>query len=158
MIVHPKAASFLLFVASPFAVKGDNSSQPFGPLPPLGPGELGWRELVKDAFPTWCIDDDENRIDGCGGRWDPLYLTKQHGGEDPALGGYPTDIDTRYPFYFGSAFFGQACAGGNAHCSFDFDASKIACNKCGKIVTNNDDGPNGPGHVPPHIGLAALTR
>ena len=67
-------------------------------------------------------------------------------------------VDTKYPFYYASGFFGQACAGGNAHCSFDFDGGKHNCAKCGKIVTDNDDGPNGPGHVPPHIGLAALTR
>jgi len=152
MIVNPKAAAlFLLLVPVQGAKK-------FGPLPPGGPEEDGWAEVLEAAFPTWCTDEDENRIEGCGGRWDPFYLTKEHGGEDPALGGYPTDIDTRYPFYYGSAFFGQACAGGNAHCSFDFDASKIACNKCGKIQTLSDDGPNGPGHVPPHIGLAALTR
>ena len=46
-----------------------------------------------------------------------------------ALGGYPTDVDTRYPFYYASAFMGQACAGGNTHCSFDFDGSKHGCNK-----------------------------
>lgn len=48
-----------------------------------------------------CSDGSTN------GRYDPLYLTKQRGGEDPALGGYPTDVDTRYPFYFGSPFLGQ---------------------------------------------------
>lgn len=64
----------------------------------------------------------------------------------------------RSPFYAGSAFFGQACAGGNAHCPYDFPSDKINCATCGKIKTDNDDGPNGPGHVPPHIGLAALVR
>lgn len=140
----------------------------FGFLPPGidGDQEQAWTDFVASVFPTWCVDEDENRIEGIetcadgtpNGRWDPFYLTKWHGGADPALGGYPTDIDTRYPFYFGSGFFGQACAGGNAHCSFDFDGTKHNCAKCGKIVTDNDDGPNGPGHVPPHIGLAALTR
>lgn len=142
------------------AVNGDGQ---FGPLPPTS---SSWAEVVEAAFPTWCIDAAENRLYDTGtcadgtpnGRWTPLYLTKQHGGKDPSLGGYPTDIDTRYPFYFGSAFFGQACAGGNAHCPFDFPGDVVNCASCGKIVTDNDDGPNGPGHVPPHIGLAAITR
>jgi len=146
-----------------------DTTQQFGELPPelISDGSpVAWANFVESAFPTWCIDVDENRLpdlttcaDGStNGRYDPLYLTKWRGGEDPKLGGYPTDADTRYPFYFGSGFFGQACAGGNAHCSFDFDGGKNNCAKCGKIVTDNDDGPNGPGHVPPHIGLAALTR
>lgn len=141
----------------------------FGELPPgIDPtnSTTAWVDFVESIFPTWCIDENGNRIeegDTCSdgtqnGRWDPFYLTKWHGGEDPSLGGYPTDVDTRYPFYYASGFFGQACAGGNAHCSFDFDGSKHNCAKCGKIVTTDDDGPNGPGHVPPHIGLAALTR
>jgi len=132
-----------------------------GSLPPET-----WSDLVETAFPTWCINDAEERIYGTemcadetsNGRWTPLYFTKEHGGKDPALGGYPTDIDTRYPFYYGSAFFGQACAGGNAHCPFDFPGDKVNCASCGKIETDHDDGPNGPGHVPPHIGLAAVTR
>lgn len=146
-----------------------SAQAPFGELPPglaADGSQTAWVDFVEKAFPTWCIDDDEIRLtditicsDGTtNGRWDPLYLTKWRGGEDPALGGYPTDIDTRYPFYYGSGFFGQACAGGNSHCSFDFDGGKNNCAKCGKIATDNDDGPNGPGHVPPHIGLAALTR
>mmetsp|Transcript_44351 Transcript_44351/g.50082 ORF Transcript_44351/g.50082 Transcript_44351/m.50082 type:complete len:549 (-) Transcript_44351:23-1669(-) len=155
-------------------IMGEETVTEFGDLPPKigddGSNRLvAWTEFVEGIFPTWCIDDDEQRIlDGVGdtcadgsknGRWDPLYLTKWHGGEDPAFGGYPTDIDTRYPFYYGSGFFGQACAGGNSHCSFDFDGSKNNCAKCGKIVTlDHDNGPNGPGHVPPHIGLASLTR
>jgi len=145
------------------------ASQEFGDLPPnldTADSQPSWTAFVAAVFPTWCIDENENRltdIETCAdgtpnGRWDPLYLTKWHGGSDPALGGYPTDVDTRYPFYYASAFMGQACAGGNAHCSFDFDGTTHGCQECGKIVTDNDDGPNGPGHVPPHIGLAALTR
>lgn len=155
----------------------DIASQ-FGTLPP-GLTESGgdalnaWTDFVEAAFPTWCVDENDNRVQVINGtcdvegtnslgpvegRWDPFYLTKWHGGEAPELGGYPTDVDTRYPFYYASGFFGQACAGGNSHCSHDFDGSKFNCAKCGKIITDNDDGPNGPGHVPPHIGLAALTR
>lgn len=155
------------FFAMATGAASQNTAE-FGELPPgLSDGsEAAWAKFVEGAFPTWCVDENENRLsdlttcaDGStNGRYDPFYLTKWHGGEDPALGGYPTDVDTRYPFYFASGFFGQACAGGNGHCSFDFDGSKNNCAKCGKIVTDSDDGPNGPGHVPPHIGLAALTR
>ena len=42
--------------------------------------------------------------------------------------------------------------------TYNFDGGKNNCAMCGKIVTMDDDGPNGPGHVPPHIGLASLTR
>lgn len=160
------SSAYITLVAS--SVTSVFAQAPYGDLPPnhLEDAESAWAAFVESAFPTWCIDEDENRLDSLdtcadgttNGRYDPLYLTKWFGGEDPALGGYPTDVDTRYPFYYASGFFGQACAGGNAHCSFDFDGSKHNCAKCGKIVTDSDDGPNGPGHVPPHIGLAALTR
>lgn len=131
-------------------------------LPPGGQTTAGWSDLVERAFPTWCIDANEVRI-ACPagtaeGRWSPLYFTKQHSGKDPALGGYPTNFDTRYPFEGGSAFFGQACAGSPHHCSFDFPGSLISCKKCPKITTLSDDGPYGAGHVPPHIALAAVTR
>jgi len=163
------SASIALVVAATGAPASVSAQAPYGELP-LGlaadGAESAWAAFVEGAFPTWCIDEDETRLeepetceDGTkNGRYPPLYLTKWWGGEDPALGGYPTDVDTRYPFYYGSGFFGQACAGGNSHCSFDFDGGKNNCAKCGKIVTDDDDGPNGPGHVPPHIGLAALTR
>lgn len=73
----------------------------FGELPPgLSDGaEAAWAKFVEAAFPTWCVDENENRLpdlktcaDGStNGRYSPFYLTKWHGGEDPALGGYPTD-------------------------------------------------------------------
>jgi hypothetical protein len=62
--------------------------------------------LIRTAFPPWNIDANEKRISG-GGKWNPLYLTKRWNGLDPAKGGYPTDTDTRYPFYFAAQFFGQ---------------------------------------------------
>jgi len=167
------AAAAIFGASSTLTVVNAEIAAPFGAFPPeleadASNAETVWASIVEAVFPTWCIDEDENRLDTTpgqlcedgttNGRWDPLYLTKWRSGENPALGGYPTDIDTRYPFYYGSGFFGQACAGGNSHCSFDFDGGNYNCAKCGKIKTDNDDGPNGPGHVPPHIGLAALTR
>jgi len=168
-------SAFLCTLATSFQKKALAQDPQFGDLPPTigqhgnteAGRQLAWEEFVKEIFPTWCVDANGERIDegstlcadgSPNGRWTPFYLTKWHGGEDPALGGYPTDIDTGYPFYYGSGFFGQSGAGGNAHCSFEFDGSKNEPGKCGKIVTEDDSGPNGPGHVPPHIGLAALTR
>jgi hypothetical protein len=129
-------------------------------LPPIG-------DLISDAFPTWCIDEDERRvvdIDTCkdgsiNGKFTPLYFTKQFSGMDPALGGYPTDIDIQYAFYYAAPFLGQACAGTPHHCTEDFDGTTENCGSCPKVKTDDDDsGPNGPGHIPPHIALAALTR
>lgn len=123
-------------------------------------------DLIESAFPTWCIDEDEQRIndvDFCedgspNGRWSPLYFTKEFSGADPALGGYPSDIDIQYAFYFGSPFLGQACAGGPHHCSEDFDGVNSNCAACPKVKTEEDNGPNGPGHIPPHIALASVTK
>ncbi len=127
-------------------------------LPPIA-------DLIERAYPTWCIDESENRVydipvcdDGTpNGRWSPLYFTKQHSGADPALGGYPSNIDIVYPFEFAAPFLGQACAGSPHMCGEDFDGTSINCKKCPKVKTMDDNGPYGPGHVPPHISLAALS-
>ena len=131
------------------------------------PGELPYiSDLIETAFPTWCIDEDEIRIDGVencedgtpNGRFTPLYFTKEYSGADPALGGYPTDIDIQYAFYYPAPFLGQACGGSPHHCSEDFDGANENCGQCPKVKTENDYGPNGPGHIPPHIALAAITK
>ena len=103
-IMKLSAASIALtssiFTAS--SVKNAAAQAEFGELPPglsTDGAEPAWAAFVEGAFPTWCIDENENRLpdlvtcaDGStNGRYDPLYLTKWHGGEDPALGGYPTD-------------------------------------------------------------------
>jgi len=117
--------------------------------------------LIEDAFPTWCIDEDENRVDcsdgGRNGRFSPLYFTKRYSGADPVKGGYPTNIDIQYAFEFAAPYFGQACAGSPHICREDFDGTKENCKKCPKVKTDTDNGPYGPGHVPPHISLAAVT-
>lgn len=118
-------------------------------------------EIIEKAFPTWCVNDKDERIDCVGkpnGKWSPLYFTKEHSGGDPALGGYPTNIDIQYAFEFAAPFFGQACAGSPHHCSETFDGSSINCKKCPKVKSDKDTDPYGPGHVPPHISLAALKR
>ena len=122
-------------------------------------------DLIERAYPTWCINENEDRIydvDTCedgtpNGRWSPLYFTKQYSGADPALGGYPGNIDIVYPFEFAAPFLGQACAGTPHMCPEDFPGDEINCKKCPKLKTTDDNGPYGPGHVPPHISLAALS-
>jgi len=146
----------------------DLNPAPYGEVPPglADGGQEAWAAFVEAAFPTWCIDENETRQteketcdDGTiNGRYDPLYLTKWHSGEDPSLGGYPTNLDTRYPFEFASGFFGQSGAGSPHHCPFDFDNANANPKTCPKVIVDNDIGPDGPGHIPPHISLAALTR
>jgi len=122
--------------------------------------------LIELAYPTWCIDADETRIydtDKCedgspNGKFTPLYLTKQFSGADPKLGGYPTNIDINYAFEYAAPYFGQACAGSPHHCNELFDGTAENCHACPKLNTDDDNGPYGPGHVPPHISYAAVKK
>jgi hypothetical protein len=136
------------------SINGDTNK-----LPPIS-------DLIESAYPTWCMDENEDRLydvetceDGTpNGRFSPLYFTKQHSGADPALGGYPTNIDIHYAFEFAAPYLGQACAGSPHMCDEIFDGTSTNCKKCPKLNTNEDNGPYGPGHVPPHISLAAVSR
>mmetsp|Transcript_56110 Transcript_56110/g.63498 ORF Transcript_56110/g.63498 Transcript_56110/m.63498 type:complete len:425 (-) Transcript_56110:82-1356(-) len=123
--------------------------------------------LIELAFPTWCIDENENRLteletcsDGSpNGIWTPIYLGKRNSSADPALGGYPTPLDTVYPFEEAAPFMGQVGAGTSYHCSKDFDGRNEDYKKgCRTTNTDYDNGPGGPGKIPPHIALAAVTR
>jgi len=166
MLFSKATLAALLVIASvkaqdPKAPPPPPESQPPTPvkLPPIA-------DLIERAYPTWCINDNEERIRGTetcedgspNGRFSPLYFTKQHSGGDPALGGYPTNIDINYAFEFAAPYLGQACAGSPHMCPEDFDGSTTNCKKCPKLKTENDNGPYGPGHVPPHISLAAASR
>jgi hypothetical protein len=113
--------------------------------------------LIDTAFPPWDIDANENRIAGTG-KWNPIYLTKRWNGLDASKGGYPTEVDTRYPFYYAAAFLGQPGGGGNRHCPKDApDDHPI--HKCPKVETASDnDAQYGPGHIPPHISLSSVRR
>jgi len=111
-------------------------------------------DVMELAFPTWNVDKKNNRIEG-GGKWNPYYLTKRWNGLDPTLGGYPTPIDTRYPFEFAAAFKGQPGGGSPHHCPEDYDPNS-PIQACPKLITDNDDGEYGIGHVPPPIALAVV--
>lgn len=106
--------------------------------------EIG--ELIKRAFPE----------DVDGGIWNSNYLTKKWNGMDPALGGYPTPIDTRYPFEAVAPWLGQPGGGTPHHCADNMPADTQA-NDCPKLIVNSDNGPFGPGHTPPHIALRAVS-
>uniref|UniRef100_A0A7S4EMS4 Uncharacterized protein n=1 Tax=Pseudo-nitzschia australis TaxID=44445 RepID=A0A7S4EMS4_9STRA len=111
-------------------------------------------EVMEIAFPTWNVDANNNRIEG-GGKWNPYYLTKRWNGLDPKLGGYPTPIDTRYPFEFAAPFNGQPGAGSPHHCPKG-TTNDTPVQSCPKLITDNDDGEYGIGHVPPPIALAVV--
>merc|ERR1711935_1202859 len=123
-------------------------------------------DLMNKAFPMWEVDADGNRLTGGrrldGGsctvsdcKWNPYYVTKRYDGLHPDLGGHPTDNDVRYAFFASSPFAGQPYSGTPHHCNINDDNTKKT-KACPKLVTTTDKGPDGPGHVPPHIALASL--
>lgn len=95
-----------------------------------------WEEIIKIAFPEWkepeggCPRLDKvggKIVEGTGsgvgnpvtpqeGKFNPCYYTKAFAGLDPRLGGYPTPIDTKYPYEFAAPFFGQPGDGSTHHC------------------------------------------
>lgn len=118
--------------------------------------------LIDIAFPMWEVDENGNRVetksctvDSC--EWNPFYVTKRYDGLHPDLGGHPTDNDVKYAFYASSPFEGQPYPGTNHHCPIDAP-DDIKAGDCPKIETLSDTDTKGPGHIPPHIGLASLTR
>jgi hypothetical protein len=109
--------------------------------------EPAWMDIIELAFPPWEIDQDEcgrlTRVDdgqahseypmaarieggvGGGGKWNPCYYTKRFDGLDPVYGGYPTPIDTRYPYAFAAPFYGQPGDGSAHHCNMDVSAKFV---------------------------------
>ena len=68
-----------------------------------------------------------------------------------------SDNDVGYPFFASSPYEGQPYPGTPHHCPPDA-SDDIKAKDCPKITTLSDSvGGQGPGHVPPHISLAALT-
>jgi len=140
------------------ATKGNKASKSSKKAKDVLP-EIG--SLMNTAFPMWDVDSEGARIgttacspESC--QWNPFYVTKRYDGLHPKYGGHPTDIDVNYAFFGGSPFGGQPYQGTPHHCN-TCDNDDIKISECPKIETLNDDGPYGPGHVPPHIALASLS-
>lgn len=118
-------------------------------------------DVIKLAFPMWEVDDKGKRkkvrkctVDDC--EWNPFHITHRYDGLHPDYGGHPTENDTLYPFFASSPFDGRPYQGTRHHCPVEAP-DDIPVKYCPEIVTTSDSDPQGPGHIPPHISLAALT-
>jgi len=152
---------------------------PLKPIPILEDGfddEPDWSAIIEIAFPPW--DTPENgcpRLDALGGtlvsgfedfpeavanKFNSCYYTKAFAGLDPSKGGYPTPIDTHYPYEFAAPFLKQPGDGSVHHCNTDDNTVDIgSCpklgNTCGKDCAKITDD-YGIGHIPPFVPLAAV--
>ena len=141
-------------------------------------GEPDWETILELAFPPW--ETPANgcpRLDAVGGerlpefgpatdsedrKFNPCYYTKGFAGLDPARGGYPTPIDTHYPYEFAAPFKKQPGDGSVHHCNTDEATIDIgSCpklgNTCGKdCAVISDD--YGIGHIPPFGKLHDVDR
>ena len=102
------------------------------------------------------------------GLWNPCYYTKAAAGLNPSLGGYPTPIDTRYPYEFAAPYNQQPGDGSTHHCPADA-SNDIDIGRCPKIKIGCGTGPDcvemsvgtdfSPiGHIPPFVPLAAVKK
>jgi hypothetical protein len=172
-------ASFALILATATLSPGAAAQElPALPISSDDYNEPDWEAILLIAFPTWAIDgpcgsltslegevdvEAPAKLEG-GGKWNPCYYTKRFAGLDPALGGYPTPIDTRYPYEFAAPFFAQPGDGSTHHCPVDspLDTPIGACPKVNKpcpdgekdCVVIGDE--YGIGHIPPFVPLAAI--
>jgi len=97
-------------------------------------------------------------------KFNPCYYTKAFAGLDPTKGGYPTPIDTHYPYEFAAPFLGQPGDGSTHHCPHDAsDTTPIQ--SCPQVKTGCGDDikdcvkysdEHGYGHFPPFVPLAAV--
>lgn len=138
--------------------------------------EPAWEAILEIAFPTWATPANGcPRLDALGGKlmanyseypvpeegkWNSCYYTKAFAGLDPKLGGYPTPIDTRYPYEFAAPFSKQPGDGSTHHCTLDavdIGACPKLGNTCDKdCATITDE--YGIGHIPPFVPLAAIKK
>lgn len=139
-------------------------------------GEPNWEWLLNVAFPTWKLPGMAKgcpRLDAIGGdlvsgyakfptpqagKFNPCYYTKAFAGLDPIKGGYPTPIDTHYPYEFAAPFFMQPGDGSTHHCAkdaIDIGACPKLGNDCGMDCASITD-EYGIGHIPPFVPLAAV--
>jgi len=155
-------------------VLGKHGADMLGDSDPFTTDRPNDATLINDlAFPNWCLKggdgaDAEDRVscnDAAKGEangtinrrlFNPIYLTKKYSGAAQIMGGHPTNTDIQYVYEFAGPFLGQAGGGTADQCPQDFDGTRNNFKQCGKLNTINDDGPYGPGHVPPHIAVAAI--
>mmetsp|Transcript_1031 Transcript_1031/g.1902 ORF Transcript_1031/g.1902 Transcript_1031/m.1902 type:complete len:414 (-) Transcript_1031:1720-2961(-) len=142
--------------------------------------EPDWEQIIEAAFPTWKVPRGGcPRLDEVGGKlvkgfknfpeaeegsFNPCYYTKAFAGLDPLKGGYPTPIDTHYPYEFAAPFFKQPGDGSTHHCPVNAnpDTPVQSCPKVNSpcpggqkdCVVITDD--YGIGHIPPFVPLAAI--
>ena len=143
-------------------------------------GEPDWLKIIEGAFPPWEVDgpcasltavgettfdvDPPSVVGSQEGKFNPCYYTKRFAGFDPVLGGYPTPIDTKYPYEFAAPFLGQPGDGSVHHCpprqvvdpnSYDVGSCPKLGHTCGPdcAVISNE---YGIGHIPPFVPLAAV--
>jgi hypothetical protein len=139
--------------------------------------EPDWLKIIEGAFPPWKVDGEcgsKKKVGGKNdvpqpkvvgsqeGKFTPCYYTKRFAGLDPILGGYPTPIDTQYPYEFAAPFLKQPGDGSVHHCAKgNNDVNIGSCPKlgadCGKdcaVITDD----YGIGHIPPFVALSAVRK
>lgn len=136
--------------------------------------EPAWEDILEIAFPTWEAPPNGcPRLDEMGGsldpdrstfptpeegKFNPCYYTKAFAGLDPMKGGYPTPIDTKYPYEFAAPYMRQPGDGSTHHCAHD----AVDVGACPKVGTTC--GPDcavisedfGIGFIPPFVALASV--
>eukprot|EP00565_Helicotheca_tamesis_P003851 CAMPEP_0185726460 /NCGR_PEP_ID=MMETSP1171-20130828/2441_1 /TAXON_ID=374046 /ORGANISM="Helicotheca tamensis, Strain CCMP826" /LENGTH=409 /DNA_ID=CAMNT_0028394827 /DNA_START=20 /DNA_END=1249 /DNA_ORIENTATION=+ len=180
--------SILLFVAIAISANGEQESNirilkgkknnKLKPLP-INDADFDeplWEAIIERAFPPWKVPDDGcptyDKVEGTlisgsfptpeKNKFNPCYYTKAFAGLDPSKGGYPSPIDTHYPYEFAAPFLGQPGDGSVKHCPIDSDSTIDvgSCPKLGQcpgvkdcaVITDE----YGIGHIPPFVPLAAV--
>lgn len=112
-----KAANTLIFFTTFAGLTAAQNCDPKLERIPTNPADFDepdWESILELAFPQWETPAGGcPRLDAVGGqlmanftefptaeagKFNPCYYTKAFAGLDPALGGYPTPIDTHYPY------------------------------------------------------------
>lgn len=171
-------SSTLIALAATLAIEKTVASVCEDNVIPTNPDDFGepdWEAILEAAFPTW-----ETPAAGCPrleiigghlmdeydefpvpeeGKFNPCYYTKAFAGLDPTLGGYPTPIDTHYPYEFAAPFLRQPGDGSVHHCPSDPTVDVGSCPKLGHtcgpdcaVITDE----YGITHIPPFVALAAV--
>ena len=156
--------------AANLAAAGEPAPPTLLPIPtnPDDFDEPAWETILEIAFPTWATPANGcPRLDALGGtldpnhseyptpeegKFNPCYYTKAFAGLDPMLGGYPTPIDTQYPYEFASPLLKQPGDGSVHHCNYEPLQDVGACpkfqNDCDKDCASVTE-EYGIGHIPP---------